>query len=104
MRDHIAFDPAKHPETHRRISRLGGIAAQAKRSPAERRRLAALGGAATKGISKNQGESHPRAIFTEDEVLAIRASGASSASIAAEKGCSRQGVDNIRNYRTWKHV
>ena len=103
-RDYIAFDPVKYPETHRRISRLGGIAAQVKRTPAQRKRLAALGGAATKGISKNQGEAHARAVLTEEDVFAIRASGARSADLAAEYNCTRQCIDSVRNRRTWKHI
>jgi len=103
-RDYIAFDPAKYPALHRRISCLGGIAAQAKRTPEERRRLAALGGRATEGISKNQGEDHARACLTEVDVIDIRTSGATPPELAAEYGCTRQCIDSVRSRRTWKHI
>lgn len=55
-----------------------------------------------------RGSKHPRARLTEDGVLIIRAqhkSGAMTTSeLAKQRGVSRQCIDEVLNYSTWKHV
>jgi hypothetical protein len=51
-----------------------------------------------------RGDAHPMAKLTGADVVAIRCSPDSVASIAERYGVTRQAVHLIRKRRTWKHV
>lgn len=50
------------------------------------------------------GEAHGRALITEDDVRAIRASDMPARKIAVQYGISHGAVQHIRKRRSWKHV
>ena len=54
-----------------------------------------------------QGEAHPKAKLTEDDVREIRrraAAGEMYKDLAAEFGIARSGVSEMVNRKTWRHV
>lgn len=51
-----------------------------------------------------RGDCHPNAIFSEEQVRAIRADVRASRLIASEYGCSSIQVRHIKSRRAWKHV
>lgn len=53
---------------------------------------------------RQRGERHPLAKFTVADVLAIRASSASSRTLAAMYGADKASIRNILLRRSWKHV
>lgn len=62
-------------------------------------------------VSKNRwgkrgmtGESHGRAVVTEEQVRAIRASSASPAELAIQFGLSKGAIQHILKRRSWKHI
>jgi len=107
MRNYVSFDPALHPETHRKISVLGGKARVAGRSPARRREISRLAGLAGKGIKKNQGEKHGNHKLTEANVLEIRATPgawACSAELAQGYGVTPGCIRHVLARTTWRHI
>lgn len=48
-----------------------------------------------------QGEKHPRAGFTEAEVLAIASSDSGLTELARKHGCTKQAIYGIRTGKTW---
>jgi hypothetical protein len=56
------------------------------------------------GKPRTSGESHGRALMTEDDVRAIRASTISIRKLAAQYNLSAGAVQHIRKRRSWKHV
>ncbi len=58
-----------------------------------------------KGRQPNKkGESQCKAVLTNDNVLAIRASSESPKQLAATFGVARETIYQVLNRRTWKHV
>ncbi len=52
----------------------------------------------------NRGASHPRALFTEDQVRAIRKDKRSGSKIAKEYGGTRWTINDIKAHRTWRYT
>ena len=50
------------------------------------------------------GSQHPRAILNEAQVRYIRSSAESASDLAARFGLRATSIQNIRQYRTWKHL
>lgn len=51
-----------------------------------------------------QGEKHPRAKLTNEQVLAIRSMSGSEGGIAGLFGVSVRAINDIRNRKSWKHI
>lgn len=54
--------------------------------------------------NRPKGESNPRSLLTEDQVLMIRDSSKTAAELASELGVSRAAVYNVRTGRNWTHL
>ena len=63
-----------------------------------------LKGRARGGSPGLQGEAHPSAKLTEDQVRAIRVDLRPQSQISAEYGVSQQTVSRIRKRANWKHL
>lgn len=50
------------------------------------------------------GEDHGRSKLTREKVKLIRASALSDGALALQLGVSRLTVNDVRNFRTWRHV
>jgi hypothetical protein len=54
-----------------------------------------------------RGASNPHAVFSDDDVRAIRkdlAAGRSNQAIATDRGVSNGTISRIKNRRTWRHI
>lgn len=54
--------------------------------------------------TKLQGEEHPRAKLTENDIREIRAANVTERSLAEQYGVSQVAIHFIRTHKTWKHV
>jgi len=51
-----------------------------------------------------RGGRHPNALVTEDDVLAIRASNARQADLAAQFGLTQSTISDIKTRKSWRHI